>query len=61
MTKQTIEIILSTKVDSFGTKSLIFMNSNGLFFVTRDEGEHFEIAIGQEVYASPWESRNVTL
>lgn len=59
----TIKIILNSKTDSFGTKTIIFIaKEGGTFFVTRDEGLHSEIEIGKIVVdAVKHESGDCTL
>lgn len=47
---KTIKIVLNSKVDSFGTKTVVFMaKEGGIFAITRDEGSHSDMELGKEV------------
>lgn len=60
---KTIQIIVNKKTDNFGTKTIIFIGrEGGTFIVSRDEGSHSEIEVGQKVYdAQKFESEDCTL
>lgn len=62
MQKQ-IKILINSKTDSFGTKTIIFVAEDGKLYIdSRDEGSHSEIEIGSVTYsAQPHNSNNCTL
>jgi|DEB0MinimDraft_6_1074348.scaffolds.fasta_scaffold99055_2 hypothetical protein len=60
---KTIELYINKKVDSFGTKTVIFMaKEGGIYIASRDEGSHHELEIGEKVHdAGKWDNPDCTL
>lgn len=60
---KTVKIIINSKTDSFGTKTVIFLaKEGGCFIVSRDEGSHSEIEAKKEVCdAQEWDNADCTL
>lgn len=47
---KTIKIILNSKTDSFGTKTIAFIAEDGkIFKAYADEGSHYELEVGNKV------------
>ena len=50
---KTIEFIISSTSDSFGTKKIIFIaKEGGLFQAYADEGSHSDLKVGKKVSPS---------
>jgi hypothetical protein len=48
---KTIKIIFSSKVDSFGTKTIVFLAKEGnIYIASRDEGNWSDLDLGKKVY-----------
>lgn len=61
--KKIVHITINSKINSFGTKTIIFMTKEGdTYIASREEGSHHELENGKKVYdAEPWENEDCTL